>query len=143
MEAMRELERVRAFAEQSEEQRGEVIAAAKSAAEVLAKHEAASGEQAAALEMLDERAQAAEAEARRLGHLLADAAEEREALVTTGRSEAAGSPPPRRRWQSSPAADAARDEVANITRAEHPRRPRRRARGAAAEARVGASTPPR
>jgi hypothetical protein len=61
MDAMRELERVRAFAEQSEEQRGEVIAAAKSAAEVLARHEAASGEQAAALETLDRRARAAEA----------------------------------------------------------------------------------
>ena len=55
-DAMRELERVRAFAEQSEEQRGEVIAAAKSAAEVLTRHEAASGDQAAALEALDKRA---------------------------------------------------------------------------------------
>ena len=87
MDAMRELERVRAFAEQSEEQRGEVIAAAKSAAEVLARHEAASGDQAAALEALDQRARAAEAETQRVGRMLMEAAEEREQIMQELRLE--------------------------------------------------------
>ena len=121
MEAMRELDRVRAFAEQSEEQRGEVIAAAKSAAEVLARHEAASGEQAAALEALDERARAAEAESHRLGRLLMEAAEEREQLIQELRSESEAKARANAAVAaaSDPAApvNAARDEVvARLTR---------------------------
>ena len=64
-----------------------MIAAAKSAAEVLARHEAASGDQAAALEALDQRARAAEAETQRVGRMLMEAAEEREQIMQELRLE--------------------------------------------------------
>ena len=98
-----------------------MIAAAKSAAEVLARHEAASGEQAAALEALDERARATEAESRRLGRLLMEAAEEREQLIQELRSESEAKARANAAVAaaSDPAApvNAARDEVvARLTR---------------------------
>ena len=114
MDTMRELERVRAFAEQSEEQRGEVIAAAKAAAEVLARHEAASGDQAFALEALNKRARGAEAETQRLGRMLMEAAEEREQLLQELRFESEG----RSRAVATAAAASAPDSHAAVARDE-------------------------
>ena len=113
MDTMRELERVRAFAEQSEEQRGEVIAAAKAAAEVLARHEAASGDQAFALEALNKRARGAEAETQRLGRMLMEAAEEREQLLQELRFESEG----RSRAVATAAAASAPDSHAAVATA--------------------------
>ncbi len=93
-EAVTEMQRLRNFAEQCEEQRDEIISAARSAEEAVERYRAESGLQQSTLESLKGRAYSAEAEQRRLDGLLREASDEVKFLrkqshaATTAKNEA-------------------------------------------------------